>query len=158
MFEEMTFSERLQRNLRLDSWGIQKPSIEINVLIGHGNGPKNRNLQDCCFRFVQMKMRNIVTTEVQEKIAELKKEIKEKVDDLTKELEKDEKQFTTEGIYKENYSDLKKRYYEILSWRAALETLSGKELKPLDAKEFAQTTVDDAKRWNGFLNKVYEKK
>ncbi len=158
MFEEMTFSERLQRNLRLDSWGIQKPSIETNVLMGHSNGLKNRNLQDCCFRFVQLKIENRVTTEVREKIAGLKEEIKERVDDLTGELEKDEKQFTREGSYNEKYSDLKKRYYEILSWRAALETLNGKELKPLDAKESAQTTVDDAKRWSGFLNKVYEKK
>ena len=48
MFEELTFSERLERNLKLNSWGILKPKIEISVLLKEeGNGNKYRNLQDC---------------------------------------------------------------------------------------------------------------
>lgn len=152
MFEEMTFSERLGRNLKLNSWGILKPTIEIGVLLKEErNGNKPRNLQDCCFLFVQLKKENKVTAKVQAKIEKLKIRIKERIDFFTKDLKEDEGQFLKEGTYKENYSELRNKYYEVLSWRSALESFSEKELKPFIARNYTEQKVDDARRWNDFL-------
>lgn len=159
MFEEMTFSERLGRNLKLESFGILKPDVETEVLLGvKSNGTKTRNLQDCCFRFIQLRKENKVTEEVKAKIEKLRERIKERIKFMANDLKEDEDQFAKEGTYKENYSELKAKYYEILGWRSALETLSEKEFKPLDARKAIQTKVDDAKRWNDFLNKAGAKK
>ncbi len=159
MFEEMTFSERLQRNLKLELCGMQKPSIYTDDLMGvKNNGIKNRYLQDCCYRYIEMRKENKVSEEVQKKIDRLKEEIRKRINFFIKDLGEDEDQFTREGTYKENYSKLRAKYYEILGWRSALETLSEKEFKPLDARKAIQTKVDDAKRWNDFLNNVGAKK
>ena len=80
--------------------------------------------------------------------------IKERIDFLTEDLREDEDQFLKEGTYKDNYSELRNKYYEVLSWRSALETFSEREFKALNARKFIQTKVDDAKRWNDFLKGV----
>ncbi|MFA6096503.1 MAG: hypothetical protein WC788_02640 [Candidatus Paceibacterota bacterium] len=155
MFEELTFSERLERNLKLNSWGILKPRMEISVLLREeGSGNKYRNLQDCCFRFIQLRKENRVTGEVLEKIEKLKIRIKERIDFLTRDLREDEDQFLKEGTYKDNYSELRNKYYEVLSWRSALETFNEREFKALNTRKFIQTKVDDAKGWNDFLKGV----
>lgn len=155
MFEEMTFTERLSRNLKLESIGIPKPYIEIDELLEAGDRRyKTSNLQDCCFKFIQLRKNNRVTKEVKAKIGKLIGRIKERTEFLTRNLKEDEEQYVNEGTYKENYSDLKAKYYEILSWRSALEALTGKEFKPLKARKYVQIKVDDARRWNNFLEGI----
>lgn len=155
MFEEMTFSERLKRNLKLNSWGILKPSIEIGILLKEEkNGKNTRNLQDCCFKFIELKMENKITDEIKARIEKLKERIRERIEFLTNDLKDDEDQFNEEGIYRESLNALRAKYYEILSWKSALEVLSDKEFKPFNARKHIQTKIDDAKKWNDFLKDI----
>ena len=158
MFEEMTFSDKLQRKLMLESFGIGKPSVNISVILGEKNFDyKDRQLHDCCFRFYQLKKENKITEATRELIKKLEKRIKDKIEFLTRDLRELEGRFTDKEEYKENLSEFRGKYNEILSWRAALEGLSDKPVKPFNGRVSIKNRIDDAKRWNDFLKEVGKK-
>lgn len=158
MFEEMTFSDKLQRKLILESIGIRKPSVNISVILEEESFDyKDRQLHDCCFRLYQLKIENRITERTRQLMKRLEKRIKNKIESLTQDLKELEGRFTDEEEYKENLSEFKDRYNEILSWRAALEGLSDKPVKPFNGRVFIKNKIDDAKRWNKFLDGIGKK-